>query len=67
MKIVRYTSKSEVRLVFYSMCAVVPVFITRIGMKESSVPFYVFSISTLTSMAEKSAFFALFSTKMGRN
>ena len=61
VKITRYTSKSEVRLIFYSICAVVPVFITRIEIKENMCAF-----SLRCFASEKGAFFALFDTKLGR-
>ena len=60
VKITRYTSKSKVWLLFYSICAIVPFFITGIRIKENK-PFH------LMFSADKSAFFALFYTKLGRN
>ena len=44
----------QVRLVFYSICAVVPFFITGIRIKEMSS---IFSISTSTFPAEKKEHF----------
>ena len=35
----RYTPKSEVRLVFYSICEIVPVFLTGIRIKENECAF----------------------------
>ena len=60
VKITRYTSKSKVWLLFYSICAIVPFLSPESGSKKTSLFTSMFS-------AEKSAFFALFNTKLGRN
>ena len=64
MNITRYNEEcGATRILFYSICAVVPVFITGIRIKETSAPF---SISTLTFPAEKSAFFLVAIYKIGK-
>ena len=60
VKITRYTSKSKVWLLFYSICAIVPLFITGIRIKENK-PFH-FDV-----FGWKKCIFALFYTKLGRN
>ena len=61
VKITRYTSKSKVWLLFYSICAKSRFLSPESGSKKTSVPFH-FDV-----FGWKSAFFALFYTKLGRN
>ena len=62
LKIARYMLKREVRLIFYAICVVVPVFITGIRMKEIKC-----AISLQHLRLKKVHFFMLFYTNLGRN